>query len=461
MRSNHSLAFVAILTLCATGWAGDILRAADPDASGRRVLPDGTTATYAVTDTGQVACFDAEETINPPEPGSSFFGQDAQYIGLRPDFAVSADRLTVRDLNTGLTWTRSPDTDGDGDIDSDDKKSWAELPGYAADLNEVAFGGFDDWRIPTIKELYSLMDFRGTDPAPETTNPAGLVPFIDTQYFDFGYGDVAAGERLIDAQYWSSTEYVSTTMGGAATVFGVNFADGRIKGYPRDFGPAGAIHTRFVRLVRGNPSYGLNNFVDNGDGTVADLATGLIWQQADSGVGMTWEAALAYAENLELAGHSDWRLPDVKELQSLIDYTRSPDTTTSAAIDPIFAATAISNEDLATDFPFYWTGTTHERAIAISSGRNAAYLSFGRGMGYMSGSWMDVHGAGCQRSDPKGGDLSSYTYVPHGYYLGQAPQGDAIRILNFVRCVREGGVEAVSLFSSGFEDGDTSGWLVN
>ena len=58
---------------------------------------------------------------------------------------------------------------------------------------------------------------------------------LDTKYFGFAYGDESHGERGIDCQDWSATEYVGTTMGGNPTVFGVNFADGRIKGYPKVF----------------------------------------------------------------------------------------------------------------------------------------------------------------------------------------------------------------------------------
>jgi len=59
---------------------------------------------------------------------------------------------------------------------------------------------------------------------------------------------------------------------------------------------------------------------------------------------MNWQEALAYAEGLTLPSHNDWRLPSAKELQSIVDYTRSPDTTESAAIDPLFKATQIKNE---------------------------------------------------------------------------------------------------------------------
>ena len=78
---------------------------------------------------------------------------------------------------------------------------------------------------------------------------------------------------------------------------------------------------RFVRAVRGDTSYGINDFVDNGDGTVTDNATGLMWSQDDNGEAINWEDALAYAEDATIAGYDDWRLPNVKELQSIADYS--------------------------------------------------------------------------------------------------------------------------------------------
>ncbi len=63
-------------------------------------------------------------------------------------------------------------------------------------------------------------------------------------------------------------------------------------------------------------------YTDNGDGTVTDTSTGLMWQQAGSSNSMTWEQALAYCEGLNLGGYTDWRLPTIKELYSLVDYTR-------------------------------------------------------------------------------------------------------------------------------------------
>ena len=89
----------------------------------------------------------------------------------------------------------------------------------------------------------------------------------------------------------------------------------------------------------------VGRFVDNGDGTVTDNCTGLMWQ-ADTGNderGLNWCSALAYCEGLELGDHSDWRLPNVRELQSIVDYGR-----VDPSIDPAFDAVS----------SLYWTSTS-------------------------------------------------------------------------------------------------------
>ncbi len=57
-------------------------------------------------------------------------------------------------------------------------------------------------------------------------------------------------------------------------------------------------------------------FVDNGDGTITDSKNGLMWQKGDVGP-MNWKQAVEACENLQLGGHSDWRLPDQNELKGL------------------------------------------------------------------------------------------------------------------------------------------------
>lgn len=392
-----------------------------------------TAQTYKVVDTGQQKHFNNSSQISAPADGADFFGQDAHYNGYQPSYTDNGNG-TVTDINTGLMWAQTPDLNGDGIIDVDDKLSWEDATA-AADTFSLA--GYDDWRLPTIKEQYSLILFNGIDVSGYEGETSGLIPFIDTDYFEFGYGDEAAGERIIDAQFATSNIYVSTTMMGDETMFGVNFADGRIKGYGT--GPLpGQTESKlfYVYFVRG-ADYGINDFEDNGNGTIADNATGLMWMQDDNGSAILWKDALDYCENLEFAGYNDWRLPNAKELQSILDYTRSPETTSSAAIDPIFNTTSIADEGDNTNWPFYWTSTTHENWTSTSSGGAAVYVCFGEALGWMemppeSGNYqlLDVHGAGSQRSDFKTGDTDDYPY-------GHGPQGDVIRIYNYVRPVRD------------------------
>ncbi len=56
--------------------------------------------------------------------------------------------------------------------------------------------------------------------------------------------------------------------------------------------------------------------VDNGDGTVTDNSTGLMWQKATAGP-MNWHSAMSYASGLSMGGHSGWRLPSRDELANL------------------------------------------------------------------------------------------------------------------------------------------------
>ncbi|MCG3218446.1 MAG: DUF1566 domain-containing protein, partial [Candidatus Heimdallarchaeota archaeon] len=259
---------------------------------------------YPVIDTNQSGFYDNTQEIISPEQGESFFGQDAQYQGIQAEYYDNGDG-TITDLKTGLIWQQSVN----------EKISFSET---FTNAETLSLGGFDDWRVPSIKELYSLMDFNGVT----GMNEYDSIPYLNSEFFDFDYGDTSAGERFIDAQYWSSTEYVSTTMNNDPTVFGVNFADGRIKGYPKSDPFSGGDKLMFIRYVRGNTDYGMNDFVDNGDDTIFDQATGLTWMQYDSGTyennlsgALNWEEALDWAENLDYAGYDDWRLPNAKELQ--------------------------------------------------------------------------------------------------------------------------------------------------
>jgi hypothetical protein len=409
------------------------------------------TLTYPIVGTGVTVCYDNSTTITcPTSPSVSFYGQ---FPGTLLPSYVDNGNYTITDLNTGLIWQSSPDLNGDNDgvIEKADKLTWAQIQTKVASLNSSNWGGHNDWRIPSMKELYSITNWNGTDPSGVTNNStSGLLPFLDSTYFPFAWGQTSAGERLIDAQYVSSNVYNDLSYEGYTKYFGMNFADGRIKGYDNKMLDGITEKTFSFIAVRGNTSYGINDFVDNGDSTITDNATGLMWAKYDSQTGMNWQSALAWAQtknNANYCGHNDWRLPNAKELQSILDYTRSPQSTQSAAIDPLFSISSITAPNGRTDWPYFWTSTTHYSYNGTSySGAAAVYVCFGRAAGWTKFgtnsyySYYDAHGAGAQRSDPKGGtnygmSLGVDSLGNTVYAMG--PQGDIIRINNYVRLVRD------------------------
>ena len=67
------------------------------------------------------------------------------------------------------------------------------------------------------------------------------------------------------------------------------------------------------------PAMALDSFVNNGDGTVTDTKTGLMWSVKDNGSPINWPDALFYCQNFSGGGHTDWRMPTLAELASLYD----------------------------------------------------------------------------------------------------------------------------------------------
>ncbi len=357
-----------------------------------------TSATYTLNETGQGFCYNSDgENIDCPAAGDDFYGQDAQFTGAAFDFIDNGDG-TVTDNVTGLTWEQSP---------ASGSSSWTEAQEYCEALS---LGGQDDWRMPYVKELFSISNFS-----------AGW-PYLDTTYFALTVNDSISK----DEQYWANNYYVGKTAEGQYdAAFGVNHATGHIKAYPALVtGPMG----KYVRCVYGD-EYLINDFVDNGDGTITDNATALTWTQADSGEGMDWEAALAYAQEMNVAnylGYSDWRLPNVKELQSIADYDYAPDALDEAfdgpALDPLFSVSEVTNEAGELDYPYFWTSTS-ARFQATGDFHYAWYVAAGRAV---DASGNDSHGAGAVRFDVK-------------VEGGPGGEGDE-RVYNYVRLVRGGDV---------------------
>jgi Protein of unknown function (DUF1566) len=146
--------------------------------------------------------------------------------------------------------------------------TWQEAVDYC---NELELDRYDNWGIPSLKELYSISDF------------SSGWPYLDTDYFD-----LASGQVIKDEQFWSSNYYMGVTVeGGSASAFGVNHVTGHIKAYSAE--ASGPVGGKYVRAVRGG-DYGVNKYLENGDATISDHATSLMWAQNDNGEGLNWPA---------------------------------------------------------------------------------------------------------------------------------------------------------------------------
>jgi uncharacterized protein (TIGR03437 family) len=238
---------------------------------------------------------------------ASSFGQDSDYALNPPAFSVNGDG-TVTDLVTGLVWQQ-----GDS----------AEMTVENAALycKALRLGGATDWRLPFAHESFSIL------------NHAAVNPALDTTVF-----------TKSSAEYW----WTSDQRADDATRIWVTNAGGGIGPHPKSetisAGGSKRMATRCVRSAIVVDSL-RRSFADNGDGTTTDNHTGLMWQKADSGSALTWEDALKYSESLVLAGYDDWRLPNVKELQSIND-----ERLTSPSLDrTVFAGTLPAE---------LWTSTT-------------------------------------------------------------------------------------------------------
>ena len=247
---------------CSDGADNDCDGLVDDADPGCRIEPTGL-----IPDTGITKCYDTLSEIACPSPGEPFYGQDAQYTTNPMSYTVSPDGLTVADNVTGLVWQRY--CEGPQPL-------WD--PTYCESLD---LAGYSDWRLPDVEELQGIVDYGRYNPA------------IDPNAFpDTGGGC-----------YWSSSDYPLRPF----WKWYAEFSDGLLSGdWP--------LRACSMRCVRGEAVP--TSFTDNGDGTVTDETTGRMWQKEDDGQTRTWEVALAYCEGLSLAGHTDWRLPDVKELKN-------------------------------------------------------------------------------------------------------------------------------------------------
>jgi hypothetical protein len=250
--------------------------------------------------TGVDFCTNGGSWLNPcPEPGQDCYGQDGSY---RMGQARSYTKLTdggielpdwseewsmVRDNATGLVWEMKNPANQNNSYTWDDAKKYCE---------DLVHGHYEDWRLPTVEEISTLVDAGVAYPGPA----------VDAAYFPYMIGGIGG------YGYWTSKSVLMLE----DRAWAIRFSDGILNCDDINL-------FDLVVAVRGDrikPSA----FHDNGDGTVTDTVTGLMWQKESLRKGnkeaFSWGDALDACENLSLAGYADWRLPNKNELQTLAEY---------------------------------------------------------------------------------------------------------------------------------------------
>ena len=239
----------------------------------RGINPSGCFA-YCLPDTGITLCYDSTGEIECPSPGEPFYGQDAQYTTCPLSYTDNGNG-TVTDNNTGLMWQQ--------DLQNI-SVTWQVAVTYCEDLD---LGGHTDWWLPDIYDLLSIVHYGRSGPA------------VDTTYFT----EIASGN------YWSSSSRADDDEQAWYVAFNIG-----------QNSYSGKTSSARVMCIRGEPRPA-SSCSDNGNGTVTDNVTDLMWQQQDIDSRMTWQDALEYCESRTLAGYNDWRLPNIRETASIVDWS--------------------------------------------------------------------------------------------------------------------------------------------
>ena len=316
--------------------------------------PVAAVTTLAPLRTYQTTCWDASG-ITIPCAGT---GQDGEYqAGRNTNFtgptqhATYTSDYTTTDNAMGLVWKtcsegKSGATCGTGTATT---MTWATATGSGTGCDALnsansaaGYAGLTNWRLPSIRELETIINYSTSNPAAFSAGFPGTVATI----------------------HWSSFPYVPVD----TNAWVVNFFSGLVA-YNSKTSPFS------VRCVSPGPGYVAPApvYADQGNGTVKDNATGLVWQKCSSGqtndascsgtaTTANWTGALSYCNSLSLAGRS-WRLPNTNELKSIVDRSKA----SGAAIDLTSFPATVSDK--------YWSASTY-----VSTKANGWFVDFSGGI---------------------------------------------------------------------------------
>ncbi|HBA87734.1 MAG TPA: hypothetical protein DCZ75_07015 [Geobacter sp.] len=336
-----------------------------PAAGGAATLPAPTART------GATLCYDAAGNQVPCAGSGQDGGTLAGVAWPSPRFRDNGDG-TLSDLLSGLDWTRDANAPGPAACSPGLTKNWQSALSYAKCLNDNAYLGKSDWRLPNVNELRTLLH--------------GGKGTVSTWLTESGFINVASG------RYKSSTAGIGNLV---LTPWTVNMDDGSVQGYNH----LAADHVWPVRSGSGAaaapvPRTGSTQCYDFGtssltsqctgtgqDGelkagaawpeprftasqeTVVDNLTGLEWLKDGtsasiggcSGGLLSWQGALSFVDCLNqklYLNKDDWRMPNLNELESL---------GANAGNDVYFYLTDTTPGFLLNQNLQYWSSTSYAR----------------------------------------------------------------------------------------------------
>ena len=281
---------------------------------------------------------------------TSTFGEDNDYNINNPYFIIHGDG-TITDTITGLMWQQ---IDG-GEMTIENAITYC---------GALTLAGYSDWRLPNAHEAFSILNFQNTNPSLNTS----VFPISLAEY------------------WWTSDRQLNDN-----TKVWVTNSGGGIGNHPKtetiSAGGPNYFHTRAVRDIYPN-STSPNHFTDNLNGTITDNVTNLIWQKNAIADSLTWEGALINADTMLLGGYNDWRLPNIKELQSINnEQIMNPSINTTyfanIGIDKVWSSTTLPNQttkawylDTQYGVTTYQTKTIKQKVLFVRTNQNVTAQLF-------------------------------------------------------------------------------------
>ncbi|MGD9809273.1 MAG: DUF1566 domain-containing protein [Deferribacterales bacterium] len=242
---------------------------------------------WAVMKTGMTGCWNnTQQSVD-----CTGTGQDGEYqAGVSPNFTRDDATGIVTDSVNGLVWQ----DDINVGLTTDTHPNMSD---YCTALGTASYGGYSDWRLPTLREFLTTLDYSKSSP-------------LSNSIFQNGGNNI----------FWTADNYPGTTVSAMviSTELGTINASGKT---PNMYA---------VRCVRSDDAFPAEDFTrDDAYGIVTDDRTGLIWGDSAAMSG-DYFPALSDCEASTLGGYDDWRLANIAELNSIVDTGYAP------PLNPVF-----------------------------------------------------------------------------------------------------------------------------